>query len=118
LDEYPFSVTEILNWFSSKEPTLHDLGIKLAEVHGREDTSKPAARADFDSSQAIGRIAMWVSGETDFEVLERSDGKLVLFRNVVVKSFDDPSLAAAYGDFIKSMEKPGSVQPVSARHNE
>jgi hypothetical protein len=118
LDEYPFSVTEILSWFSSKEPALHDLGIKLAEVHGREDTPKPAARADFDSSQAIGQIVMWVSGETDFEVLQVSDGKLVLFRNVIVRNFDDPSLECAYADFIKSMKWPGSVQPVSAKHIE
>jgi hypothetical protein len=66
----------------------------------------------------MGRICIWVSGEADFEVLERLDGKLVLFRYVIAKSFDDPSLEAAYSDFIRSMEKPGSVQPISARCNE
>jgi hypothetical protein len=105
-DSYPLTVEEIESWFRSKEAALTGLGVTLAEVRANRRTNKPSAAADFDTSQGIGRISMWVSGETDFEVLQRSDGKNVFFRHESVLSLDSPALEGVFEDFLSSILHP------------
>ena len=108
MDAYPLTVGEIVSWFISKETTLAPLGIIVAGVHERHGTDKPAAFADFDTDLGIGRIIVWVSGEIDLQVLQRSDGKDVLFRHEKVSTLNAPSLQDAFKEFVKSMTHPGN----------
>ena len=69
----------------------------------------PAVAADFDSSRAIGRISAWVSGEIDFQVLQRENGEDVLFRHAKVSKMDGLDLDGAYADFLRLMLNPDSA---------
>jgi len=109
MNEYPITVDEIVSWFLSKGSTLNDLGVTMANVCARRDTSKPSAFADFDTDNAIGRISAWVSGEFDFQVLRRSDGSDVLMRHDHVPSLDAPSLEATYVHFLRMMKHPSGT---------
>jgi len=64
----------------------------------------PAAAADFDGPDTMGRISGWASGEFDFEVIRVSDGKDLLWRHVAVSNLEE--LEEAYSDFIRSLLNP------------
>jgi hypothetical protein len=49
---------------------------------------------------------MWVSGETDFVVLQTADGKSVFVRHEVVSSLDSPALESVFKDFVGSILHP------------
>src|SRR6266851_1289458 len=108
MDAYPLTVREIVSWFRSKGNALAPLGIIMAGVHERHGTDKPAAFADFDADLEIGRIIVWVSGEIDLQVLQRSDGKDVLVRHEKVSTLNAPFLQDAFNEFVKSMTHPGN----------
>jgi hypothetical protein len=78
--EYPLAVAEILSWFHSKQRSLEGSGVSLVNIQGRDTRPKPAASADFNGANTMGRINGWVSGEFDFEALRVSDGKDILGR--------------------------------------
>jgi hypothetical protein len=103
---YPLTVEEIESWFRSKETILSSLGVTLAGIRTSRRTNKPAAAADFDTAQGIGTITMWVSGETDFLVLQAADGKNVFVRHEVVSSLDSPALEDVFKDFLGSILHP------------
>jgi hypothetical protein len=68
----------------------------------------PTARGDFDGDYAIGRIIIWMTGETDFEVLRMSDGEFILFRHEHVETLESPVLGDAFKEFVRSMMVPNS----------
>lgn len=107
MGDFAFTVDEIASWLGSKERALETAGVVLAGIHERSGSSKPSVFADCDTNLVIGRITMWVSGETDFEVLRRSDGEGVLFRPGRVSSFTAPSLESAFDPFLAGMAYPG-----------
>jgi hypothetical protein len=104
--EYPLTVDKIASWFRSKEGISRSHGVVLAGVHERRGTDKPAAFADFDTEVAIGRIIVWVSGEIDFEILRRSNGKGVLFHHEDVTDLAESTLEEAFQAFLKGMTNP------------
>jgi hypothetical protein len=106
---YPLTVEEIESWFRSKEAMLASRGVTLAGVRTSRRTNKPAATADFDTAQGIGNITIWVSGETDFVVLQTADGKSVFVRHEVVSSLDSPDLESVFRDFVGSILHPESA---------
>lgn len=106
MHDYPIDLKEIVAWFRSKEQALKAFDITLADVRERSRTDKPAVVADFDTASAIGRINVWVSGEADFEVLRRSDGKHAFLRHEVVSSLSAPLLETAYDHFLRKMTHP------------
>jgi hypothetical protein len=108
VSEYPITIEEIISWLRSKERALGDSGVTLSEVRERR-IHVSAVAADFDSSCAIGRISVWVSGEIDFQVLRREGGEDVLFRHATVSRMDGPDLEGAYADFLRLMSNPGSA---------
>ena len=77
-------------------------GARLIETASRSE-NVPAARADFVSDPAIGRISFWVTGEVDFEVLDRADGESLLFRHETVETLDSRQLDEAYAAFMAAM---------------
>lgn len=99
---YPIELQAITNWLAGKADSLAGTGVILVETATRSD-HKPAARADFDSVSTIGRISFWVSGEVDFEVLDRADGASLLFRHETVETLDSCQLEEAYVAFIEAM---------------
>jgi hypothetical protein len=106
MNNYMITIEEIASWFRSKDRTLETAGIILAGIHERPGTNKPSAFADFDTDLRIGRISVWVSGESDFEVLRRSDGKHVFFRHEESFAIGAPSLENAFNAFVESMKYP------------
>lgn len=118
MNEYSLSVEQIVSWFRSKESSLRDVGITLAEVRPITYTHKPSVVADFDTSGRIGRIVIWVSGEIDFEVLARENGKNVFLRHEIVPNLGVPSLKNAYLDFLGNMTHFDSTENSQAARME
>jgi len=98
----PITLESISAWFAAKGSALAQSGVTIAETASRTE-HVPAARADFDSICAIGRISFWTTGEVDFEVLDRTTERLAFFRHESVSSFDSPQLEEAYVAFIDAM---------------
>ncbi len=59
----------------------------------------PAAFADYDGPEKIGRICGWVNGLFDFEIISLKDGGQVFFRHVEAEQIDDPKLREALAAF-------------------
>jgi hypothetical protein len=106
MTDYPLSVDEIASWFRSMEAVANARAVTVAGIHERRGTKKPAAFADFDADGRMGRICVWVSGETDFEVVRISDGEGVLFHHEKVSTLADQALDRAFDAFLKAMTNP------------
>jgi hypothetical protein len=100
MTEYPFTLNQIVGWFSTKQAALAGTTISMGEIRKRTE-HLPAAVADFDGSNVIGRISGWISGEFDFETLRVSDGEHVFWRHISTRLLDD--LEDAYADFLLSL---------------
>ena len=107
LTEYPFTLDEITSWYRSKQRLLVGSPVCLIDIKETTNPWKPAALANFNGTNALGRINGWVSGEFDFEVIRISDGKDIFWRHVDVSVLDE--LEEAYGDFIRSIQNSGST---------
>lgn len=100
---FPLTTHQIVSWYRSKQAVLEGSGVSLVGI--RESTGrKPAAAADFDADNAMGRINGWVSGEIDFEAVRVSDGKDLFWQHVDVSVTDQ--LDATYADFIQRLLSP------------
>ena len=84
---------------------LGGTGVKLVDMKGQREGT-PTARGDFDSDYAVGRIIIWMTGETDFEVLRMSDGELIFFRHEYVVALEDPVADDAFHEFVRNMMVP------------
>lgn len=100
--DHPIELQAIINWFAGKEDSLAGTGVTLAETTAGS-VYVPAARTDFDSLSAIGRISFWVTGQVDFEVLDRADGAPLLLRHETVGTLDSRPLNEAYAAIIAVM---------------
>jgi hypothetical protein len=107
MGDYTITVDDIVSWFGSKEHALETAGVVLAGIHERRGTDKPAAFADYDTDLGTGRITIWVSGEAEFEVLRRSDGKNVMVRHEHVSSLNVSSFQSAFDAFLVNMAHSG-----------
>ncbi len=47
-----------------------------------------STRADFDTSNGIGKITLWESGDCDFELLDVNTEKTILWENQMIHSTD------------------------------
>ena len=110
MDRYPLTVSQIVSWFHSKQRLLEGSGVSLVHIMERDEGPKPAAGADFDGPNALGRIEGWVSGEFDFHALRISDGKDILWRHADVSAVEE--LEDAYSDFIRIMERPMEAERI------
>jgi hypothetical protein len=80
-------------------------GANMAGVKERSEYL-PAAFADFDGAETMGRICGWVNGLFDFEVVRIADGHQVFFRHEEIERIDDPSLNAALAAFVAALAGP------------
>jgi hypothetical protein len=101
LTQYPLTLAEIVSWYRSKESSLAGSAVKLVGIRERTEYV-PAAAADFDGPNTLGRIDAWVSGAFDFHVLRALDGKDIFGRHVDVSAVDE--LETAYADFLRKMQ--------------
>ena len=99
---YPIELQAITSWLVSRADSLAGTGITLAETAARSEYV-PAARTDFNSDSRVGRINFWVTGEVDFEVLDRADGASLFFRNETIEALHARQLDEAYAAFIVAM---------------
>jgi len=99
----PLTLEEIVSWYRSKQRLLANSSVSLARIRERTD-HLPAAAADFDAANAIGRIDGWVSGAFDFHVLRASDGKDAFWRHADVATVDQ--LEGTYAEFLRTMQNP------------
>jgi hypothetical protein len=97
------TLAEIVSWYRSKQRSLADSSVSLVGIRERSE-HLPAAAADFDGANTIGRIDGWASGAFDFHVLRASDGKDIFWRHADVSSVDE--LEDAYADFLRNMHNP------------
>jgi hypothetical protein len=102
LTQYLLTLGEIVSWFRSKQRFLEGSIISLVDIRQRDCGPKPAAAADFDGPNTMGRINGWVSGEFDFEATRVPDGKDIFWRRVDVSAVDE--LETAYADFLRKMQ--------------
>ena len=102
MTQYPLTLAEIVSWYRSKQRSLEGSRISLVDIRQRDSGPKPAAAADFDGPNTIGRINGWVSGEFDFEAVRVSDGKDIFWRHVDVSAVDE--IETAYADFLRKMQ--------------
>ena len=94
-------LADIVRWLHSIESELRD-GAKLAGVKARPEYL-PAAFADFDGIETMGRICGWVTGLFDFEVVRIRDGHQSFFRHEEVEGINDPSLNTALAAFVAAL---------------
>ena len=64
----------------------HRIGYSV--VYG-EPTSKPAMWLDFETTEAIGRVTIWESGECDMEVVDATTGEDLLREHHFFDSTDE-----------------------------
>jgi hypothetical protein len=102
--EHRFTLAEIVSWYRSKQRSLEGSGVSLVDIRERDSGQKPAAAADFNGANIMGRINGWVSEEFDFEAVRVSDGKDIFWRHVNVSAVDE--LEDAYADFLRNMHNP------------
>src|SRR5207245_1368203 len=93
-----------VQWLHSTESVLSG-GAKMAGVKERPE-HLPAAFADFDGAETMGRICGWVTGLFDFEVVRIADGHQSFFRHEEAERIDDPSLNAALAAFVVALAGP------------
>ena len=98
----PLTLGEIVFWYRSKQRFLEGTRISLVDIRQSDRGPRPAAAADFDGPNTMGRINGWVSGEFDFEAIRVSDGKDIFWRHVDVSVVDE--LEAAYADFLQILQ--------------
>lgn len=63
----------------------------------------PAAFADYDGPERMGRICGWANGWFDFEIIRHNDGGQVFFRHVEAHQIDDPKLREALAAFTTAL---------------
>jgi hypothetical protein len=100
-----FTVDDISFWYRSKEEAFVSRGIMLAGIKENR-MHLHSALADLDTSTKIARIIGWVSGEFDFEILNRASGEFAYFRHESVLSINDPKLELAFEGFVEELRKP------------
>lgn len=66
--------------------TAYQLDYKLVYC---EPTNESAMYLDFESKSQLGRITVWVSGECDMEVLDKSSGEQVFCETHLYKSEEE-----------------------------
>lgn len=91
----------IVEWFRSTGSLLSS-GVRLTDVKQKVE-HLPAAYADFDGLETMGRMSGWVTGSFDFEVIRTADGSQMFFRHLEVMRLDDPLLNAAVTDFLAAL---------------
>jgi hypothetical protein len=101
---YPLTLGQIVSWYRSKQSLLAGSAVCVSKITERPE-DLPAAAADFNGVDAMGRINGWVSGEFDFEAVRVSDGKDIFWRHIDVSAVE--ALEDVYVDFIHSLSEPG-----------
>ena len=108
MSDYPLKLTEIANWYRSKQLSLEGSGVSIDEI--RERTAYlPATAADFTADKTMGRINGWVTGEFDFEAIRTPGGEDLLSWHVDVLALDE--LEDTYKKFIQCLLHPEKVGP-------
>lgn len=80
----PQFIRDLIEWAEAKAPELSVAGVSLSH---REDSSGGtwAAWVDGQSSQRLGSVTLWESGELDIQVLRRADNLLVLNEHRLIR---------------------------------
>lgn len=102
MTEYPLKLEDITTWFASKKSDLDANHVVLAEI-GQRSEHIPSAWADYDTKALMGRIAIWVTGQVDFEVLRCTDGEHLYFHHESINSIHEPRLQTAFNEFLRKM---------------
>ena len=99
------TVDEIASWYRSKENILSECGITLAGIEERK-VYLHSAWADLDTSTKIARIIGWISGEFDFEILDRVNAETIYFRHESVSEIGSGELELAFKEFMEHLQQP------------
>lgn len=80
----PQIIKRLIDWAEEKTPELSAVGVTLSHRHDSSDGSW-AAWIEGESSQRLGSLTLWESGELDMQVLRRADDLLVLNEHRLVR---------------------------------
>ena len=84
----PELIRRVIDWAEEKKRELEEAGVSLSQRHDSSGHSW-AAWIEAESSQRIGVLTLWESGELDFQVLRRPDDLLVLNEHRLVREPED-----------------------------
>ena len=73
----PDLIQAVIDWADEKRAELSVAGVSLSQRHDSSGGSW-AAWVEGESSQRLGSLTLWQSGELDFQVVRRADDVLVL----------------------------------------
>jgi hypothetical protein len=84
----PQLIQRLIDWTEEKGPELRAAGISLSH---RRDSSEGtwAAWIEGESTQRLGSLTLWESGELDIQVLRRADDLLVLNEHQLIREPDE-----------------------------
>ena len=101
MSEHRMEFAQIVQWLHSTQSALRG-GANIASIKLRPEYL-PAAFADFDGAESMGRICGWVSGLFDFEVVRIRDGHQTFFQHEEIERIDDPALDVALAAFVAAL---------------
>jgi hypothetical protein len=84
----PELIQRLIAWAEEKTPELSAAGVSLSHRHDSSDSTW-AAWIEGESSQRLGSLTLWESGELDMQVLRRADDLLVLNEHRLIREPDD-----------------------------
>lgn len=94
------ALEDIVSWYRSKQRLLAGTDVTVVDVAERRE-HLPAALAELQGVDALGRINGWVSGEFDFEAVRVSTGDDLFWRHAKVESVE--ALEPTFDDFVNSL---------------
>lgn len=98
--QFDFSRSRI--WLEQKTKELSDLGFN-AEFRRNGLGSKPSAGITAEKARVGGYFTNWVTGETDFQVLDCDSGKSVVNRMCVI--VDDLTFVETFQLFAAALKR-------------
>lgn len=84
----PQLIQRLIEWAEAKTPELSAAGVSLSHRHDSSDRTW-AAWIEGESSQRIGSVTLWESGELDIQVLRRADDLLVFNEHRLIRKPDE-----------------------------
>lgn len=84
----PQLIRFLIDWAEEKTSELSAAGVSLSHRHDSSDRTW-AAWVEGESSQRLGSLTLWESGELDIQVLRRADDLLLLNEHRLISEPDE-----------------------------
>lgn len=116
MSNHVFGFEQWEEWLKEKARSLREAGQKSELRSGGAPTPKPCCSFLIETDRAGGQLAVWITGEMDFDVMDAQTKEFV--HNVWGMIVDDLSFESAFDDFLTRVmchPTPGQKVPASMR---